>query len=53
MSLLFSIVLIAIACLISQLVDGLPHFWHIFSIAPLWLIGIVAASIVAWFVSDP
>ncbi|MEL6382355.1 MAG: hypothetical protein AAFQ89_07765 [Cyanobacteria bacterium J06626_18] len=52
MSLIFSIVLIAIAWLLSALVDGLPYVWHIFGMVPSWLFWIVSASIIAWFVSD-
>jgi hypothetical protein len=53
MSLFFTLVLIAIAWLFSTLIDGIPHLWQLFTLAPLWLLGLLLAGVIAWFVSDP
>ncbi|MGD1940399.1 MAG: hypothetical protein ACFB0G_03745 [Leptolyngbyaceae cyanobacterium] len=37
----------------STLIDGIPHFWHVFAIAPQWVTGVVIISLLAWFVSEP
>lgn len=53
MSLVFGVILIAIARLFSAIIDGLPHLGHIFSIAPLWLTSIVVMGAVSWLISEP
>lgn len=53
MSLIFALVLIAIARLLTAVVDGLPHVWHSISCIPGWLVGATLVGLVAWVASDP
>jgi hypothetical protein len=53
MSLFFVLVLIAISWVMSAFVTGMAHFWHVFSITPLWFMGAIAIGLLAWFVSEP
>jgi hypothetical protein len=56
MSLFFTLVLIAIAWLMSAFIDGMAHFWHLttlVTLTPLWVVGAIAIGLLAWFVSEP
>jgi hypothetical protein len=55
MSLFFTMVLIAIAWLMSAFINGMAHLWHLTTLLaaiPLWLVGAIAVGLLAWFVSD-
>ena len=53
MSFIYCLVLIAIAWVLSALVNGVNDIWFIFGNSPLWLTAIVISSAIAWLVSDP
>lgn len=53
MSIFYCLVLIAIAWALSAFTIGLLHVWHLFSVLPLWLTGLLLASAIALFVSEP
>ncbi|HEY9889812.1 MAG TPA: hypothetical protein V6D02_15500 [Candidatus Obscuribacterales bacterium] len=53
MSLIWALVLIAIAWALSSVIDAIPHLWQGVAIAPGWLIALVVVAGLAWLVSDP
>ena len=53
MSFIFGLGLIAIAWILSALINGVPEFWHLFDRLPWWVLGIGITSAIAWFVSEP
>lgn len=53
MGLFWGVILIAIAWFFSSLIDGIPNLWHLTNGLPLWLIGLLTASAIAYFVSEP
>ncbi|MDB9527438.1 hypothetical protein PN498_15675 [Oscillatoria sp. CS-180] len=54
MSLIFTLILIAIAYLVTAVIDGLPHLvGYLLPPTPLWLVAAVVVSIVAWLISEP
>jgi len=53
MSFIVGLILIAIAWFFSALINGMLETWHLFDRLPLWLMGVVLASAIAYFVSEP
>ncbi|MEM9817887.1 MAG: hypothetical protein AAF827_15990 [Cyanobacteria bacterium P01_D01_bin.6] len=53
MSLIYGLVLITIAWLLSALVDSFNDIGAVILSLPLWLTVIVVSSAIAWLVSDP
>jgi len=53
MSFIFSLVLIAIAWILSAFINDMLEFWYLFDRLPWWVIGIGITSAIAWFVSEP
>lgn len=53
MSLFFCFVLIAIAWLLSAVIDGMAHLGQLLAILPLWLEGAIVVGLLAWLVGEP
>lgn len=53
MSLVSLLAIVAIACMVSWMVDYMPDMWHLVSPAPVWLTGFAIASIISWLIKEP
>jgi len=53
MSLIFALILIVLARMLSDLIDGIPNVWGMGFGLPTWLLGAVLVGLVAWLIGEP